>query len=238
MKHMFFTLLSCILLICVTFSVAHAQSELSPQNYKNSKPVFNPQAARNVASNIMPILPNDVLEAAPLDRISKSTVNKIYDQCISKVPPRFTPDAHQYYCTCSAAATEATIKMSELKELQNRKNWKLGNKPFEKYVHEVVMPCIDMPVDDMEYVSCVSYRGNDWRVSRVPQYCQCVSKLMKKHVIEMGESEMMIEWGDQTKFYLSPLDALWNSGTYNRYKKQYSEQCLGSYMKKDYLGRQ
>ncbi|HRK97409.1 MAG: hypothetical protein KDJ26_03835 [Alphaproteobacteria bacterium] len=237
MKHLLFILtLGFIALICVS-STAQAQDALSPQNYKKFKPVYNPQAAKDITSNILPILKNEVLKSTPNGTISNEIIEKIYDQCLSKVPPHFTPDAHQYYCSCTAAGTSAAIKTDELKELQSKKNWKLGNKTFEKYVHEVVMPCIDIPIDDMEYMSCILNRSHDWRVDRIPQYCKCISHAAKNHVIEMGETEMMVEWGNPLKNYMSPLDALWYSDTYNRYKRQYSEQCLGSYMTKDPLGR-
>lgn len=212
-------------------------SSISPQNYKKFKPVYDPQAAKNVASNILPILPDEALPDTALDRIPQELVTKISDRCLSKVPPRFTPDAHQYYCACTAAATQAMIKMSELRELQKIENWKLGNPVFEKYVHEVVAPCIDMPVDDMEYMSCVLNRETDWRIDSIPLYCKCVSRAVKEHVTKYGEGEMMIEWGNPNKRFDSPLSALWHSDTYNYYKQKYSGQCIGGHMKKDPLGR-
>lgn len=193
---------------------------------------FNKARSGNI-SNVMPVLPQNDLTDTPEDKIPNSTVEKIYDRCLSKVPPRFTPDAHQYYCACTSAATAATMKMSELKEMQSKKNWKLGNATFEKYVGDVVTPCMDIPVDDMEYMSCILYRGNDWRIDRIPQYCKCVSVGIREHVKKFGESELMIEWGDSSKRYDSPLEALWNSQEYNTKKNKIRETCIGSYMRYD-----
>lgn len=228
------------LMIALVFFTAHAHAQdasLSPQNFKKFKPVYDPQAAKKVASNLLPILPGETFPDSAGDQIPLETVNKISDKCLSKVPPRFTPDAHQYYCACTAAATQATMKQSELRDLQKFENWQVGNKTFEKYVHEVVSPCLDMPVDDMEYMSCILNRSNDWRIDNIPMYCKCISRAMREHVAKIGESEMMIEWGDRGKSYDSPLSALWFSDSYNQHKRQSGRQCVGSYMKKDPLGR-
>jgi len=195
---------------------------------------FDFQKARASApSNLMPVLPSEDLVESPDNKISNDIANKIYDRCLSKVPPRFTPDAHQYYCGCASTATQATIKMKELRELQSQKNWKLGNKTFEKYIHNVVAQCIDMPVEDMEYMNCILYRGTDWRIDRIPQYCKCVSNGARKYVKDFGEADLMIEWGDTKRTYESPLDALWYSRGYNNKKREVSENCIGNYMRYD-----
>lgn len=196
----------------------------------HAKPVYDPNAARFSDSNIDPILPDLPMTPAPKDVIPNEVATKIYDRCLSKVPPRFTPDGHQYFCTCTAAAIQGNLKMSELQEIQSKRNWKLGNKAFEKYIHTSVIPCLDMPVNDMEYMNCILYRGTDIRVSRVPLYCQCVSTAMSNHFAQFGEIEMMTEWGDTSKKYDSPLTALWESGEYNRNKDLISERCLASYL--------
>ncbi|HNQ92303.1 MAG TPA: hypothetical protein PKI93_05160 [Alphaproteobacteria bacterium] len=189
--------------------------------------------ARGEPSNVMPVLPKSDLTDTPEDKIPNEIGDKLYDRCLSKVPPHFTPDAHYNYCACTSAATVATMKMSELRGIQSQKSWKLGNKAFEKYVGEVVAPCLDMPVEDMEFMSCILYRGNDWRINRIPQYCKCVSVGVREHVKKFGESELMIEWGTPNKNYDSPLEALWNSPEYNRNKNDVRERCIGYYMRYD-----
>ena len=196
----------------------------------NAKPVYDPNAARFSNSNIDPILPDVPLNDTPKDVIPNEIATKLYDRCLSKMPPRFTPDGLQYFCTCTAAAIQGNLRMSELREIQNKRNWKLGNKAFEKYIHTSVIPCLDMPVNDMEYMDCVLYRGMDIRVSRVPLYCRCVSAAMSDHFTQFGETEMMTEWGDPGKRYDSPLTALWESESYNRNKDLIGEKCLASYL--------
>lgn len=228
-----------ILLTLALFTVSAPAWAQDPNlsNLRTTKPLFNPQAGKYLTSNILPILKDEVLVDSPGNKIPDETVEKIYDQCKSRMPSKFTPDSLEYYCSCSAAATSASMSMSELKELQKRENWKLGNAAFEKYVHNVVMECIDVPVDDMEYMSCILNRGNDWRVERIPLYCKCLSSSLKNYALKNAEAEMMLEWGSPGKRYSSPLEALFNSSTYNYNKNEFSKNCIGHYKDKDPLGR-
>ncbi|MDY0028756.1 MAG: hypothetical protein RBR86_02310 [Pseudobdellovibrionaceae bacterium] len=228
-----------ILLTLAMFTVSASAWAQDPNlsNLRTSKPLFNAQAGKYLTSNILPILKDETLTSTPGNKIPDATVEKIYDQCKSKVPSKFTTDSLEYYCSCSAAATSAAMSMSELQELQKRENWKLGNAAFEKYVHEVVMQCIDVPIDDMEYMSCIMNRGNDWRVERIPLYCKCLSKSLKEYALKNGEAEMMLEWGTPGKRYASPIDALYNSTTYQYNKNEFSNNCISHYKDKDPLGR-
>ncbi len=194
--------------------------------------VFDLSKRKQVASTIMPVLPPEQLIAGIQGTISRETANHLSDRCLSRIPNRFTSEALQYYCACTSAATMGTMKMSELYELQDKKSWKVGNKSFEKYITNVVSPCIDVPIEDMEYESCILYRGNDWRVKNFPQYCQCVSRAVRGHVKELGTSEIMTEWGRPGVVYDTPLDALWENPTYNQYKNQFRTQCIGNSMAK------
>lgn len=209
------------LLLSVLLSLGHASY---------AKPIYDPNAARYIDTNIDPILPGVDLTDTVKDVIPNDVATKIYDRCLSKMPPRFTPDGLQYYCACTSAAVQGNLRMSELRTLQNKANWKLGNQAFEKYIHTSVIPCLDMPVNDMEYMACILYRGMDIRVSRVPLYCQCVSTAMSNHFQQFGEIEMMTEWGNSIKRYDTPLAALWESESYNENKDFINEQCLATYL--------
>lgn len=188
--------------------------------------LYDPSKRKQVASTIMPVLPPDQLISGIQGSVSRETANALRERCLSRVPNRFTADGLQYYCTCSSAATMGNITFKELRDLQDKRNWVAGNKSFEKYIDTVVTPCMDMPIEDIEYESCVLRRNNDWRVKNVPQYCQCVSGAVRAHVKEFGTAEIITEWGKPGKVYDTPLDALWNSNPYNQYKDKFRTDCL------------
>lgn len=219
-------------------------SQKIPKNQNAWRPLINKSQSGTIKlpthkndSPLMPVLPSEFLKDTPSNIVTNDVADQLYARCKSQLPPRFTPDAHEYYCSCATAATVGTMKMSEIQDLQSSTKWVLGNKNFEKYINNVVHPCMDFPVEDMEYLSCVLNRNNDWRIKRIPEYCKCVSYNTRKHVEHYGNTEILITWGTPNTSYASPLDALWNNETYNDYKRKYREECIGNYMESDPYNR-
>jgi hypothetical protein len=221
-QHLFALML--IVAISIPFATGWGQALFDP-----SKTVYEP-------SRLFPIVPENEIVGAPSDPLPKELVDKIHNRCLSRVPGRFTPDAHSYYCTCSSAATQGTVTIGDLKELQKEKNRQLGNKAFEKYVHNVMKPCMDMPVEDTEYMYCVMNRKNDWRIQLPIPYCKCVSQGVRKHFEQSGEEEMMVSWGNKKLQSSDPIDSLWNNGAFQNARKEFRKSCAGAYMNPKYFG--
>ncbi len=198
--------------------------------------LFDPKKIVYEPSRLLPIVAESDIVGAPDGAIGTEVIAKIYDRCMSRVPNRFTPDAHQYYCTCSAAATQGTITNGDLRALQNKKNRVLGNTSFEKYVHNVVKPCMDEPVEDMEYMYCIMYRDNDWRIKLPIPYCKCSSQGVRKYFEKSGEIDIMIAWGGGIK-YEDPIDAMWNSASFQSARTGQRNSCAGAYMDPKYFSK-
>ena len=182
-------------------------------------------------SRLFPLLPSTDIEGAPDDAISTEAIKKITTRCKSVVPPHFPPSAHDSYCACSAAATQGTITVGELRELQKAENRKLGNAAFEKYVKIVMKPCMEDPIEDVEYMFCITSRDNDWRIRYPVPFCKCVSRGIRKHFEQYGLEEMMIGWGRPEKMaYDSPTDTLWEEDSFLNARNIQKDQCVGSYM--------
>lgn len=210
-----------LVLVLGQISVALAEALIKPNFYQRE------------VSRLFPILPPEV----NLDRdanlpITPDIGNMIYDRCLSRVPERFTPDAHRYYCTCSTAATVGTITHKELKELQQKKSRVIGNATFEKYVTEVITPCMDVPVEQIEYLYCVLSTRNDPRIDDIPKFCGCVSAGMGLHFKEFGRTEMMIAWNrGNEKMYDDPVGGLWEDSDYQNARTEYRRRCRSHYTK-------
>ncbi len=157
--------------------------------------------------------------------ISIELANKVYENCLFHIPSRFTPEAREYYCACNAAALRGNFKMDEYRDLQRQSNRKPGNKTFDKYIHTAVAPCLDMPVEQIEYLACLLDMSNDVRVGYIPGFCGCVAKKMKTHAKALGEAEIMERLASDPN-YKDPVDALWNNMTYLRTKYSSRNECL------------
>ncbi len=158
--------------------------------------------------------------------ISIELANQVYENCLFHIPSRFTPDAREYYCSCNAAALRGNFKMDEYRTLQRQSNRKPGNKTFDKYIHTAVAPCLDMPVEQIEYLACLLDMSNDVRVGYIPGFCGCVSSKMKTHVKKLGEAEIMEKLASDLTSFKDPVDALWNNTAYLRTKYSSRNECL------------
>jgi len=205
---------------------ARAQALIDPKNYK--LPV----------SNLMPVVPKELLkDLASTEPLSNDIANALYDQCMSKIPDRFSSEGHKYYCSCSSAATQGNLTVGELTDIQDEKNRTIRNKSFEKYIRNVMYPCMDVPIDDMEYATCTMNRSNDWRIRYPIAYCKCVTSLVKDHFKKFGETEMMIGWGTYGAKQGDPIAAAWNTTEFQTARENARNQCVGTYIDQEVTKR-
>lgn len=198
--------------------------------------LFDPNNIRLEPSRLFPILSSTDIIGAPDDALQLSTIKKIEDRCMSRVPDRFTPTAHRDYCSCSSATTYGTVTVGELRELQKDTNRKLGNATFEKYVKNVMKPCMEQVIEDVEYMFCITSQKNDWRIHLPIPYCKCSSRGIGEHFSKNGLEEMMISWADKNiSEDQSPIDTIWENNTFLKSREAKKDECIARYMDPKYF---
>ncbi len=220
-------ILVCLGLVVLPLSPVHAQSFNPNVPSTIKKQLFNPNNIFTEPSKLLPVLSGTDLSGEPKRVLSRDIGKKLYDRCLSEMPMRFTPDAHRYYCTCSSAATIGNLTRGELNELQDAKNRILGNKTFEKYTKEVIVPCMDMPLDQIEYLSCATNQSNNPRIMSIPSYCKCLSTSIGVHVKKYGVFDMLTTWKDgKSKMFDDPIGALWESPDFQKARELSRRSCV------------
>jgi hypothetical protein len=169
----------------------------------------------------------------PKASLPNKQMDLIYKECRSTYPERFTPESLTYYCKCTNAALQAEMKAGEYAEISNPKNRNLQNETYAKYISKVVGPCLDQPIADSEYYSCVLNRSNDPRIASIPAYCKCVSSSVSQYFQKYGDAEAVIALGG-TSGTKDPLKALWSSPTYKMISRQARDQCVSLHYKQIY----
>lgn len=227
------TLFSLCLMV---MPLSAAQAQLFNPNAPSSvkKQLFNPNNVVIEASKLLPVLDGTDLKGEPKRVLTRDIGDKLYNRCLSEMPPRFTPDAHRYYCTCSSAATVGNLTRGELNELQNVKNRVLGNKTFEKYTKDVISPCMDVPLDQIEYLACVVTKSNDARIPNIPSYCKCLSASVGLHFKKYGVYDMLTTWRDgKSKMFNDPVGALWESSDLQNARNLARRNCVKNHIRVD-----
>lgn len=185
---------------------------------------FKPALAQEVDEDTPAIGQLDKTKSLNPDApLSNEATEKIYKQCRGVFPLRFTPGALDYYCSCSAAATQGVMTSGEYESIQLPKNRKGSNPVFAKYVTQVVTPCMDAPTLDIEYYACVLNRSNSRDVQNVISYCKCVSEELSKHVQKYGDTDAMSRL-DQMGIS-DPMEAMWTSLPYKKAVVSANESC-------------
>lgn len=168
------------------------------------------------------------LDAGDNDPIPSKIINDMFASCKYNIPERFTPKAREHYCACNAAAVQGNFVMKEYKELQTASGRKPTNKLYEKYITTAVAPCLDVPVEQIEYLDCVLDTMIDIRVRSIPPYCKCVALKAKAHVVQFGDAEIMTRLIQYPKGFKDPVNALWDNSKYLRAKVQAKNDCIVS----------
>jgi hypothetical protein len=171
-----------------------------------------------------PAVTNSVPAAKP---ITNSELKKYFDDCVYHIPPRFTPDAREYYCGCTMSKIkEKKFTQADLDIVLKKDNWTNTNKIFGRFVTDVSAPCLDFPTEQIEYLSCVLDSSIDARINYVPSYCKCVATKMKQHARKYSAPEIMLGLGPKNYVYRDPLEAMWNNVNYIKASSRSRDECL------------
>lgn len=165
------------------------------------------------------------------ERVSPKTAALFMDKCLAKIPRKFTPNAHEDFCTCSAAHLRLYFTNGDLTMLDKASERKPGNPAFEKYVTEVIAPCMEQPIVDITYVACVEDRSNSPLISHIPKYCQCVGERLSPFVKNVGGSTILANMAAYPASYKEPLDTLLRSEELISERNKAYRSCFQTYLK-------
>lgn len=171
-------------------------------------------------------------EKLPQSEIVTPRTAAIYmDRCLSKIPRKFTPDAHEDYCLCTAAKMRTDFTNSDLENLASPSSRKPGNKSFEKFVEKIVVPCMEKPIIDITYMQCIMDRSMSPLIYSIPAYCQCAGEAMTPFIKGQALSTIMLNMSQYPNDFKEPLDALLRSENVIKARKKAYSSCKGAYFR-------
>ena len=169
------------------------------------------------------ILPGDSVTLT--ETISVETANAFLDNCLSDFPHGFTPKAHKNFCNCSAANVRLNLTNSDLVALNLPNAQRAGNPVFEKYVHNVVGPCMAVAVDDIGYYSCIESRAQSPYIKNILPYCKCVGAQMSRFAEEIGAETILTNMKRTPTFYDDPIQTLLGASIYTNTLNRSHDIC-------------
>ena len=159
------------------------------------------------------------------EKVSVEEASDYLKSCRNNFPRHFTPRAHDNYCSCSAATIRGTMTKEEFKRVKSGKEFKAGDKAYEKYIKEVVTPCMTIAIPDIAHVACLEDRSHNPYITSMLRYCECVSDIMALHVEKHGAASIIINMSANPKVYNNPIYALLDTSQYLRAKYDAQRKC-------------
>lgn len=148
------------------------------------------------------------------DAVTVETANAYLEQCLGNFPRNFTPKAHKDFCNCSAANVRANMTNTDLEELNKEDAQKAGNISYEKFIVQVISPCMAVAVDHIGYFSCIEDRSHNPYIDNIRPYCQCAGLEVKKFVRSKGAPAIIINMTKNPQFFNDPVQTLLTSREY------------------------
>lgn len=162
-------------------------------------------------------------------KASNERAKKFFDSCTNELPYGFTPNAREDFCTCASVAVQRFLTNGELDLLAEKPE--LQNDAYKiaviKYVEGVVVACLDEPIRNMAYVSCLESRSHDFRIKNFPAYCSCTGDVTGSLLVSRGAQDMInhfMKFGHRT--YPDPVESFTRSPAYGQYVKHGMERCM------------
>jgi hypothetical protein len=172
--------------------------------------------------------PAPALESPKAEKpLTMAQLKTYVDDCNYHIPPRFTPDAREYYCACTMKKLdEHRFTQSHLNQLKNSKSWVASNPLFESFASNVMAPCLDFPTKQIEYLSCLLDSSNDYRIGKIQPYCNCTTKKIVNYVKKNAAPDILLSLGRKNTLYRDPIEAMWNNINYIKAADRARDECI------------
>jgi hypothetical protein len=161
--------------------------------------------------------------------VSSAAAKEYYKKCSNHLPVGFTPSARNEFCTCSSLSVTQVLTNGELEAVQGdlKRKDAYYNTALIKYVEGVVVPCLEVPVRNLSYITCLEERAHDNRIRSFPAYCSCAGDISAKMMQSRGPKDIV---GHYTTFEkdpdVRPVESFMNSPAYRHYVSTGMRACI------------
>jgi hypothetical protein len=143
--------------------------------------------------------------------VSKDQANSYFNNCVqtaSKTEQRFSPDAQQMFCACTAARLTQFFSIEDMATMTDTTNPRARD-AMNKMIVNIYAPCMEFPAQEYHMTQCMA----NPQVSRLPgnpqQLCQCASNGVAQHLKTNG-AQMFQEILTRNPMIEDPMQALYD----------------------------
>lgn len=162
-------------------------------------------------------------------KVSPTGSKRYYQKCKNHLPFGFTPSTRDDFCTCASINITKVLTNGEVEAVEGpiKRQDRYYENALIKYVEGVVIPCIETPIRDLSYVSCLEERAHDHRIRNFPAYCSCAGDVAARMVIDRGSNDMINHYISMERNPdFSPVESFMNSPNYRHYIMTSMRTCI------------
>jgi hypothetical protein len=159
--------------------------------------------------------------------VSKDMANNYFNNCVqssAKTEQRFSPQAQQMFCACTAARLTQFFSIEDMQMMTNTTDPN-SRVAFNKMVVNIYAPCMKEPMREYHYWQCIS-NPQVGQISSNPQkMCSCAADQLGIHM-EVYGAQMFQKILQNNPTIEDPMNAIYGDPDFQRIAQQKAMACL------------
>ena len=154
--------------------------------------------------------------------ITKETANQYYLNCKAKPDPRFSEQAQDMFCGCTATKLMSDFTLEDMQSIG--KQDQSGRDATNKMIVNIYAPCIQYPAKEYHYQSCISNPKTSI-LGDAQKLCSCASEQIAVHL--QSNAKLMFQTILRTNPNITdPMQALYDDPRFQSFAKQKLMGCI------------
>lgn len=157
--------------------------------------------------------------ATPVD---KETANKYYQNCAAQSDPRFSQDAQNLFCACTAVKLIENYTIEDMQATARQDA--SARKATNKMITDVYAPCIRYPAREYHYQTCVEDPKTQL-LGHAEKICGCSADKVAEH-LQANASKMLGNILRRNPQTMDPMQALYDDKNFQRVIQSKVTSCI------------
>ena len=165
--------------------------------------------------------------SAPYTPVSKEMANKYFANCVQSsaaTEQRFSPDAQQMFCACTAARLNQFYSVEDMTLMNDTANPD-SRLALNRMIINIYAPCMEVPMKEYHYAQCISNPQTAQLSSNPQAMCQCAAEQLGIQMKVYG-SQLFEQLLARSPLNEDPMTAIYNDPSFQTMAQKKAIECL------------
>ena len=159
--------------------------------------------------------------------VSKEMANKYFNNCVqssAKTEQRFSPQAQQMLCACTAARMTQFFSMEDMQTMANTSDPN-ARVALNKMIINIYAPCMKEPMREYHYAQCISNPQTSQLTGNPQKMCACAADQLGIQM-EVYGSQMFEKILSRNPTIEDPMSAVYSDPEFQTLAQNKALGCL------------